>query len=138
MAEAICKVLIAERLGCPVGQVESRGYFVTSAGVAAMQGMPAATNAIEVVRGRGGSLSGHQSRRVTFDLVRHADHSVAMTGDHLETLLEHVPDAAPRARLLHPGGLDVADPVGADRDTYQRTADEIESYLTTLLDELGL
>jgi protein-tyrosine phosphatase len=138
MAEALCKLLLAERLGCPVGELESRGFVVLSAGIAAAAGMPAASHAIEVVRARGGSLAEHLSRKLTFDLLRHADAIVAMTGDHLEALLEYVPEAAPRARLLHSQGLDVADPVGSDRETYQRTADEIESYLTELLDSLGL
>ena len=39
---------------------------------------------------------------------------------------------------LHPEGLDVADPVGADRATYQRTADAIETYIKQLLEEAGL
>lgn len=138
MAEAICKVLLAERLGCTRSDLESRGYVVLSAGIAAVSGMPAASNAIEVIRTRGGSLTEHSSRKLTLELVRHADVIIAMTGDHLEALLEHVPEAAPRTRLLHPQGHDVADPVGADRETYQRTAAAIESYLTTLLNSLNL
>jgi protein-tyrosine phosphatase len=138
MAEALCKVLLAERVGCAVAELGSHGYEVCSAGIAAIAGMPAAANAMEVVRGRGGSLQEHLSRRVTYELVHHADHILAMTADHLETLLDHVPDAAPRARLLHPEGRDVADPVGSDRQTYQKTADEIEAYLVATLDELGL
>ena len=138
MAEAICKVLLANRLGCKSCELESRGFVVLSAGIAAVSGMPAASNAIEVIRSRGGSLTEHSSRKLTLELVRHADVILAMTGDHLEALLEHVPEAAPRTRLLHPQGHDVADPVGADRETYQRTANAIESYLTTLLDTLKL
>ena len=138
MAEALCKVLLAERLGCAVGDLETHGYHVVSAGVAAMQGMPAASNAVDVVRARGGSLDAHRSCRVSLDLVRNADFILAMTSDHLETLLQHAPEAAPRAVLLHPEGLDVADPVGSDRETYMRTADEIEFCLRKLFDTLGL
>jgi len=133
MAEALCKVLLAERLGCGPGELEARGFVVASAGVAAAFGAPAAANAVEVVRQRGGRLQGHQSRRLTLDMLRHADHVLAMTGDHLETMLEHAPDSAPRVRLLHPDGLDVADPVGMDRQTYQRSASEIETYLRAWL-----
>ncbi len=138
MAEAICKVLISERLGCAVGDLEARGFVILSAGIAASTGMPAAANAIDVVKARGGSLANHVSRKLTLDLVRHADAILTMTGDHLEALLEHVPEVAPRTRLLHPQGLDVADPVGADRETYQRSADAIESYIRRLLDSLEL
>lgn len=138
MAEALCKLLLARKLGCRVDELESRGFVVLSAGISAMNGMPAAANAIDVIRSRGGSLQSHVSRQLTDDIVRHADHIVAMTNDHLEALLDHAPECEPRARLLHPQGLDVADPVGSDRETYQRTANEIEGYLDRLLDELRL
>jgi protein-tyrosine phosphatase len=138
MAEALCKVLLARRLGCEIAELEDRGYVVLSAGMAAMSGMPAAAHAIEVVRARGGSLQEHTSRQISAELVRQADHIIAMTGDHLESLLERVPEVTPRARLLHPRGDDVADPVGADRETYLHTACAIEAYLEALLDDLGI
>jgi L-threonylcarbamoyladenylate synthase len=138
MAEALCKLLLTQRLGCAPDQLEERGYVVLSAGMAAMTGMPAASNAIEVIRARGGSLQHHASRQITDELIRHADHIITMTNDHLQALLDHAPEAASRTRLLHPEGGDVADPVGSDRATYQHTAREIERYLEQLLDVLGI
>jgi protein-tyrosine phosphatase len=138
MAEALCKVLLAQRLSCAVNALEDRGFVVLSAGMSAMAGMPAASHAIDVVRSRGGSLAEHVSRQVSLDLVRQADHIIAMTGDHYDSLLDRVPDAAGRTRLLHPSGGDVADPVGADRATYLQTAEAIEEYLEQLLDDLGI
>ena len=38
MAEAICRRLMAERLGCRHDELEDRGVMVMSAGVAAMMG----------------------------------------------------------------------------------------------------
>src|SRR3954469_22563952 len=52
MAEALCKMLLARRIGCAIDQLEAHGYVVLSAGMAAATGMPAAANAIEVVRAR--------------------------------------------------------------------------------------
>ncbi len=138
MAEALCKVLLARRLGCAVDELEERGYCVLSAGVAAVGGMPAATHAIDVVQSRGGSLAEHASRPINADLVRQADHIVAMTNDHLDALLDRIPEVGSRARLLHPRGDDVPDPVGSDRETYLQTARAIESYLEVLLDDLGI
>jgi L-threonylcarbamoyladenylate synthase len=138
MADALCKVILARRLGCAIDEVEDRGFVILSAGMSAAAGMPAAAHAIDVVRSRGGCLSQHASRQVTLELIRQADHIIAMTGDHLESLLDRVPDAAPRTRLLHPNGDDVADPVGSDRETYLQTAKAIEEYLERLLDELGI
>jgi protein-tyrosine phosphatase len=137
MAEAICKAMLSRRLGCKVDELAKRGYVVMSAGVGASEGMPAASNAIDVVVSRGGSLKAHASRRATADLIRRADLIVALSGEHLDVVLDLAPDAAERARMLHPEGLDVADPVGSDRATYEDTAREIEEHLERLLDELG-
>ena len=129
MAEALCKALLARRLGCEIDELIDRGFVVISAGVSAMEGMPAAAHAIEVVKSRGGSLDEHSSRRAAPELVRQADHIIAMTADHLDVLLDRVPEVADRARLLDPSGEDIADPVGSDLPTYQRTAREIERHL---------
>ncbi len=137
MAEALCKALLARRLGCGPDDLIDRGYVVLSAGVSAMEGMPAAAHAIEVVKSRGASLDDHASRKAAPDLVRQADHIIAMTADHLDILLDQVPEVTPRARLLDPSGEDIDDPVGSDLATYHRTAREIEGHLSRLLDELG-
>ena len=138
MAEALCKAVLARQLGCPADDLVAHGWLVVSAGVAASDGMPAAPNAIEVVGHRGGSLVEHSSRQVSPHLVHHADHILAMTWDHLETLLDQAPEAADRLRLLDPAGGDIADPVGLDQRTYHETAREIERHLETLLRELGV
>ncbi len=138
MAEALCKAVIARKVGCGPDDLVERGYVILSAGVAASDGMPAAANAIEVVQGRGGSLVEHSSRQVTPQLVRHADHILAMTWDHLDLLLDQVPEVADRVRLLDPNGYDIDDPVGLDQATYRETAREIERHLEHLLRELGL
>jgi protein-tyrosine phosphatase len=138
MAEAICKVLLARRLKCKIDQLEERGFLVVSAGVAANNGSPAASHAVDVVRSLGGSLDGHRSRQIVPNLVRQADWIFAMTIDHMDALLDEVPEVEPRTLLLDPGGGDVADPFGADPETYKRTAQLIESMLANRLAELGL
>jgi protein-tyrosine phosphatase len=136
MAEAICKLLLARRLNCPIDELERRGFIVRSAGVAATNGVPAAAHAIDVVRSLGGSLEQHRSRRIAASLVRQADCIFAMTIDHLDDLLASMPELESRAFLLDPAGGDVADPVGCDQETYRRTAATKESMLVQRLDEL--
>ena len=138
MAEAICKVVLARRLGCPLDELERRGYVIRSAGLVAANGDPAASNAVDVVRGLGGTLENHRSRRVAANFARQADFIFAMTIDHLEALLELVPEIEPRTFLLDSAGGDVADPFGSDHETYRRTAARIEAMLEQRLDELGL
>jgi protein-tyrosine phosphatase len=137
MAEAICKVLLARRLRCTVAELEERGLVIRSAGVAASNGAPAAGHAIEVVRDLGGSLENHRSRKIGVNLVRQADCIFAMTADHLDALLDAIPEVEHRSFLLDPEGGDVADPVGLDHETYRRTASMIESMLERRLDEIG-
>jgi L-threonylcarbamoyladenylate synthase len=137
MAEAICKILLARRLGCTVQQLEGRGFLIRSAGVAASNGAPAASHAIDVVRSLGGSLEKHRSRKIASNLVRQADCIFAMTADHLEALLDAVPEVEHRTFLLDPAGGDLADPVGSDHDVYRQTAQLIESMLEQRLDEMG-
>jgi protein-tyrosine phosphatase len=137
MAEAICKVLLARRLGCAVAELEGRGFVIRSAGVAATNGVPAAAHAIDVIRALGGSLEHHRSRKIAGNLVRQADCIFAMTGDHLDALLDAFPEVEHRAFLLDSAGSDVADPVGLDHDTYRRTAQMIGAMLERRLDEMG-
>jgi L-threonylcarbamoyladenylate synthase len=138
MAEAICKVLLARRLGCPITDLERRGFVIRSAGVAASNGDPAAPHAVEVLRGLGGMLDHHRSRRLVANISRQADFIFAMTSDHLEALLDQIPEVESRTFLLDSAGGDVADPYGCDHETYRRTAAMIESMLERRLDELGL
>ncbi|QEH34407.1 Low molecular weight protein-tyrosine-phosphatase YwlE [Aquisphaera giovannonii] len=138
MAEAICKGLLARKLGCRAEELEQKGIVVLSAGVATSGGSPATSQAVEVLRALGGSLESHRSRRVTAELVRQADHLFAMTIDHLEALLSVVPEAEPYAMLLDPHGRDVPDPFGADQEVYRQTAGAIEAMLRERLREIGL
>jgi protein-tyrosine phosphatase len=138
MAEAICRMLLARRQSCTSEQLEERGLVVLSAGVAAMNGSPAAGHAVDVLRAMGASLESHRSRRVTLDLVRQADRIFAMTADHLDALLDTVPEAQSRASLLDPEGGDVNDPIGSDHQTYRQTAQSIERMLEERLNQMKL
>lgn len=138
MAEAIFKAILAQRLACRIEDLRDRGYVVHSAGVFASGGSSAAAHAIEVVEQHGGSLRDHASRRVTVDMLAGADHIIAMTNEHRDLLLDMAPEFADRFRLLHLHGGDVDDPYGADRESYEQTAHEIETHLEGLLDDLGL
>jgi len=138
MAEAICKLMLARRLGCPIDELERRGFVIRSAGVSATNGVPAAPNAVDILRTLGGSLENHRSRRVAPSLVRQADYIFAMTAEHREDLLASMPELEPRTFLLDPGGGDVDDPVGCDLETYRQTAQMIESMLSDRLAELGI
>lgn len=138
MAEALARVRLAARLGCRPAELETRGYWIASAGLSALRGGRAAADAQEVVRERGGDLSHHVSQPLTLELAERADWLVPMTHGHLEAILDEQPELATRLRLLDPSGGDIDDPIGAGREVYRRTADRIEQGLEALFDDIGV
>jgi protein-tyrosine phosphatase len=136
MAEALCKKLLADRLGCAVEDLPARRYRILSAGLSAMSGDGAAAEAVEAARELGGDLSGHRSQRLTHDLLAEADHLIAMTRGHLHAVVPYCTGAGARARLLSADGSDVPDPIGGDQELYRTCARQIARCLEELLPEL--
>jgi protein-tyrosine-phosphatase len=64
--------------------LELSGVFATSAGLAAVEGVPATPLAVEAARGWGYDLSPHRARRVTPQALEEADLVLCMTPDHVE------------------------------------------------------
>ena len=136
MAEAFCKKLLAEQLGCTLEELPQRGFIVLSAGLAAMMGGKAAAEAIEVAQEYGVDLSRHTSRPLTQRLVAQADYVIGMTRAHLLALASHYGNAGTKFRLLSADGDDLPDPIGCDRDVYRECAEQITRHLQRLLPEL--
>jgi protein-tyrosine phosphatase len=136
LAEGLCKTLLADRLGCSVDELPARGFFVLSAGLAAMMGDEAAPAAVEVGRGYGADLTRHQSRPLSEDLAAQADFLIVMTRGHLLALNDYYPRLGTGPRLLSPQGDDIADPLGWPRDVYQECASQIRVCLEPLVAEI--
>jgi protein-tyrosine phosphatase len=137
MAEGICRKLLAERLACRSEDLEDRGIVVMSAGMSAMAGSPAATEALQVMGDAGVDLSGHVAQPVSERLVRHADVIFTMTGAHRQLLLSQWPEAALRTHLLAEE-MDIPDPIGGPREMYRRSAEQIQAALIKRLETLEL
>src|SRR5262249_18427110 len=114
MAEALCKKLLAERLGCTPDDLTQRGFVVLSGGLSAMMGGGAAAEAIGVAQEMGADLSQHASQALSRDIVAQADFLMAMTHGHLRALTAQYPQLGSRARLLSADGSDIADPIGSN------------------------
>jgi len=136
MAEALCKKLLAEELGCAPEDLPGRGIIVLSAGLAAMMGEGAAAEAIQAAHELGADLGTHSSRPLTANLLAQADDLIAMTRGHLLALAAHFPRVGPRPRLLSPEGEDLPDPIGCDQAVYRECARHIERYLRAILPEI--
>jgi protein-tyrosine phosphatase len=136
LAEALCKKLLAERLGCAPEELARRGFLVLSAGLAAMMGGEAAPEAVAVARELGADLSRHRSQYLTDDLAALADYLIVMTQGHLRLLTGQYPELGPPPRLLCPDGCDLADPIGCDEAVYRECAQQILHALEGFLPEL--
>jgi L-threonylcarbamoyladenylate synthase len=133
LAEALCKKLLAERLGCTPEELPQQGFIVISAGLAASTGGEAAPEAIEAARELGADLRGHHTRPLTLNVVIQADYLIAMTNSHLAALASQFGGLGPRPQLLSEHGEDLADPIGCEQAIYQECAQRILRDLETLL-----
>ena len=138
MAEAICRDLIAKRLGCNSDELEDHGVLVMSAGIAAMMGGRATHEAMQTMEQMELDLSNHETQPLTESLVRHADLIFAMTKSHREAILAQWPSASGRTRLLSCEGSDICDPIGGPLERYEHCALEIRRELSDLVEELEL
>jgi protein-tyrosine phosphatase len=135
MAAALCKKLLADKLGCSVEDLPARGYVVMSGGVSAERGDPAAFEAQAAVQAMGADLSQHESRPVSPDLLAQADYLIAMTRGHQQALNSLFPDLHLIPRLLC-GDVDLEDPIGGDEKTYNNCAQTILHHIQRLLAEV--
>ena len=135
MAEALFRKLLAQRLQCREEELVNRGVLVGSAGVAAYGGSPISPEAADSLRERGIDSASHVSQPLTAGLAIQADHLVAMTRGHRDSILNAWPDTASRLRLLDPNGLDIDDPIGGSPVVYAECCREIETRLEILIDE---
>lgn len=135
MAEALCRVELARKVGVSVEELESKGFRVGSAGTAVIHGGAATAEAQTVVQEFGGDLSAHSSRPVTADLLADADEVYVMTRNHLATLHEWMPEYRDKIRLFDPDD-DVADPIGGDEEEYRRCARRIARCLGPIVERI--
>ncbi len=131
-----------------------RGIEVQSAGVAAVPGMSAASQAIEVLKEKGISME-HTSRPLTEELVEWADLILTMTGSHKQLVLSQFPKSVDKVYILkeyiikadgtgsdevnkkmEEGNPDISDPFGGDVEVYRRSAEELEKAIRELKKKL--
>jgi protein-tyrosine phosphatase len=136
MAEALCKKLLADRLGCTPAELPARGFEICSAGLAAVPGNAASPEAVQVAEHLGADLSRHASQPVTGELVYEADHVLTMTRSHLQVLETIQAAGGPAPRLLSAEGMDISDPIGGDLYEYRACADQIHQALQAFLPTL--
>jgi protein-tyrosine phosphatase len=134
MAEALCKRMLADRLGCDPADLPSRGFTVSSAGIAAWPGDEASPPAVTIAPEFGIDLSAHGSRPVNPELLVTATDVVAVTRAHAAALAARFPGVGPTPVVLG-GETDLNDPIGGDVEDYRACARAIREHLERLVPE---
>ena len=91
MAEGILRHLLAER--------GEDSISVESAGTGAMDGFPAAPNAVEAAKNLEIDISSHRGRQLTSSMIADSDLILAMAPEHVETI-KRLHDGALRKTFL--------------------------------------
>jgi tRNA threonylcarbamoyl adenosine modification protein (Sua5/YciO/YrdC/YwlC family) len=139
MAEGIFRHRAALKIGCRDDELEEHGVVAMSAGIAAMMGSQAAPEAITILKKKWEiDLSRHESQPLTAQLARQADVIFTMTRSHLSAIASQWPDAAVRAKLLSLDEFDIADPIGASAEVYERCAEQLDAAIAARIDDLLL
>ena len=136
MGEAIARRLIAEKLGCPPAELPERGIIVASAGIAAIPGCGAASEAIEIMKQLDLDIRSHESQPLTDKLARHADVILTMTDNHRRAIIGRWPEAAARTLPILGDGGDIDDPIGGSVGVYRQCAEQIESALKARIQDI--
>ena len=108
---------------------------LSSAGIAAADGLPASIASVSVAARDGVDLSSHRSSRATAERVRTADLVLAMEQVHLDAVRALGADPS-RSHLLSnwpaPGepGLSIEDPFGGSIEAYEECWRRIQRHVT--------
>ena len=120
------------------------GIRVASAGTWGLEGEPAAKHAIKVCADRAIELSGHVARRLTREMIEESDLVLTMEMEHLQGVLDLVPDGLTKTRMLSRYGaedrridLPIRDPYGRPKAAYVTCFEELTAYIDALFKELS-
>ena len=120
--------------------VRSPRIQVSSAGVGAFDGQPPSRHSVTVMREEGIDISNQRSQSLSPDLVEEATHIFAMADSHRRAIQALFPEATEKTFVLREFivddelDLDVPDPIGMDRDAYERTRNLIKEAMPSVLE----
>ncbi len=112
---------------------ELQDWSISSAGIWAENGHPAAENTLAVLRDRNIEIGDSRSRPLTEDLMKANNLVLTMERGQKEALKAAFPGLASRIYLLSEMASrsnDIVDPVGCPLTDYEHTAQEIDLILS--------
>ena len=104
---------------------------VVSAGVFAIEGMPASKETIQLLQQEGVDCSGHMSRHLSDNMIRQADLILAMAKEHYDFLVNLVPTVKEKIRVY-----DIEDPIGMGMSVYEDVVKKLEEKIQSEWEEI--
>lgn len=146
MAQALAEKILQEKFPFKLGKI----HF-SSAGVSAMEGLPAIQDAVEALRARGIDLRGHRSRLLTTKVAQEADLILTMTRDQKERVKMVAPEMARKVYTLKEYNLikagtppeacdyqvDISDPTGEPVEVFEECVKGLEEEITKVIKGQG-
>jgi protein-tyrosine-phosphatase len=131
----ICRSPMAQGLMAVIAREHDpawRSWHIRSAGIRALDGLPASQDAIETMRSRGIDITDHRSHSVTRGDVQSCQVIIAMEERQKRILQEQFTEA--KERIFTVGEIvesdqDVVDPFGGTLQDYEITARLLEKWL---------
>ena len=116
---------------------------VFSAGLAAYEGSPPTSQAIEVMKRFGVDISHNKSKSVTEEMIDQAEIIFVMSGSHLTDLQKRFPNSSKKVYLLrefeegyNPKDPDIFDPIGLPLHAYENCFDLMKKPIEKVADIL--
>lgn len=113
---------------------------VQSAGIFAGVGVPASSEAIQVMQERGLNLSAHRSQALQQDHLEWADLVLTMTDSHRRHILSRFEVPVHKVYTLTEfagaGRADVVDPFGAGIESYRQCLDQLQPLIELIIKQI--
>ncbi len=144
-----CRSVMAEwLLRARLARAGLSGPTVSSAGVAAVEGMTPTRETQRVLLLEGVDCSAHRARGLTVDAVQQADLILTMEEFHVEEIARRFPSARGKIHLLKAYGLErpleppqspnIPDPIGKPMEVYEVCFADIRDSIERVLRSLGV
>jgi protein-tyrosine phosphatase len=121
----LCRSPIAEALLKAAAAQSGRRLEVASAGIAALEGEPAAADAVALLAGRGLDIGAHRARQVTLPMARRHDLILVMEAAQKSFMEENWPLLRGRVHRLCVDE-DIVDPYRLPRQVFEESLAQIE------------
>ena len=124
MAQRICSMALAAKLGISAERLAEAGVHVMSAGLTVNEGAPMTSAAQQALLRHGVPPHPHVARELSDRLVEQAELIICMTEGQRDEVLRRFPMAATKTERLD-ATADVADPSGRDPNYYDAVAQQL-------------